>query len=67
VPDPLELQAYLTAAQAHPDTRIRLQALDVWAQHPGGSMDTVTQALVDEDETVRGRAQELLDQAFKGQ
>ena len=39
----------------------RSQALDAWAQHPGVSLDPVTYALVDPDESVRARAQELLE------
>jgi hypothetical protein len=40
----------------------RLQALEFWAQQPGDALDPVTLALVDEDESVRTRAQELWEQ-----
>jgi hypothetical protein len=33
--------------------------LDQWAQRPGEALDPVTYGLVDEDEQVRVRAQEL--------
>ena len=41
---------------------VRLQALDQWAQQPGASLDPVTYALVDGDEAVRARAQDLYTQ-----
>lgn len=50
------------AEQDDPDPNVRLQALDAWARSPGESLDPVTQALVDPDESVRTRAQELLEQ-----
>ena len=54
--------AWLAAAREDPDPNVRLHALGTWAQHPGESLDPVTYALVDPDETVRARAQELLEQ-----
>lgn len=45
-----------------PDVTARLQALEVWAQQPNESLDPVTLALVDEEESVRERAQELWEQ-----
>jgi hypothetical protein len=45
-----------------PDVTSRLQALEFWAQQRNDSLDPVTFALVDEDETVRTRAQELYEQ-----
>lgn len=47
-----------------PDPQVRLQGLDAWAQQPGDSLDPVTYALVDPDESVRARAQELFEQAL---
>ena len=49
---------------ADPDPRIRLQALEMWAMHPGPTRDPVTHALVDPDEAVRARAQELFEEAL---
>lgn len=46
----------------HPDPAIRLYALEAWALDPGERLDPVTHALVDPDESVRARAQELLEQ-----
>ena len=48
----------------HPDPAIRLYALEVWAFDPGERLDPVTHALVDPDESVRARAQELLEEAL---
>lgn len=45
-----------------PDATVRLQALDHWAQQPGTGIDPLTHALVDEDEAVRARAEELYEQ-----
>lgn len=44
-----------------PDPNVRLQALDIWARQAGASLDPVTYALVDPDESVRARAQELFE------
>lgn len=58
--DPAEA-AWLTAAREDPDPSVRLHALEVWAQRPGESLDPVTYALVDPDDSVRARAQELME------
>jgi HEAT repeat protein len=43
----------------------RIRALEQWAaQSDGSSVDPLTYALVDEDEQVRARAQELLEEAL---
>jgi hypothetical protein len=54
--------AWLAAAREDPDPNVRMHALEAWAQHPGESLDPATDALVDPDETVRTRAQELVEQ-----
>ena len=59
-PDP----AWLAAAREDPDPNVRLHALNAWAQHPGESLDPATYALVDPDETVRARAQELVEETL---
>jgi hypothetical protein len=46
----------------NPDVTVRLQALELWAQQPGDTIDPLTYALVDEDEDVRARAEELWEQ-----
>jgi len=45
-----------------PDATVRLQALEAWAQQPGTGINPLTHALVDEDEAVRARAEELYEQ-----
>jgi hypothetical protein len=59
-PDP----AWLAAARDDPDPKVRLHALETWAQNPGESLDPVTYALVDADEAVRARAQQLVEEAL---
>ena len=54
--------AWLAAARGDPDPNVRLHALEAWAQHPDESLDPATYALVDSDETVRTRAQELVEE-----
>ena len=44
------------------DPNVRIQALDAWARNPSTSLDPVTYALVDPDESVRARAQEVLEE-----
>jgi hypothetical protein len=53
---------WYAAARESSDVSVRLQALEQWAQRPGESLDPVTYGLVDQDETVRDRAQALWDQ-----
>lgn len=60
-----EEPAWLAAAREDPDPRVRLGALDFWAQRPGESLNPLTYALVDPDESVRARAQELLEQELE--
>ena len=50
---------WYAALRDSPDRTVRLQALDHWAQQPGASLDPLTYALVDGDEDVRARAQDL--------
>lgn len=52
------------AARESPDVSVRLQALEQWAQRPGEALDPVTYGLVDQDEAVRSRAQQLYEQAL---
>ena len=54
--------AWLAAAREDPDPNVRMHALNAWAQHPGESLDPATYALVDSDEAVRTRAQELVEE-----
>ena len=57
--------ASLAAALASPDPQLRIQALEQWAaQREGSGVDPLTYALVDPDENVRARAQELFEAAL---
>lgn len=58
----LEEPAWLTEARNDPDPRVRLNAIEAWARNPTDSLDQLTYALVDADEQVRARAQELLEE-----
>lgn len=49
---------------ADADPKIRLYALEAWALEPGSSLDPVTYALVDPDESVRARAQEVFEEVL---
>lgn len=52
-------QQWYAAMRDAPEVWMRLYALDVWAQQPGEGLDPLSYALVDEDEQVRQRGQEL--------
>ena len=49
----------------HSDPAIRLYALEAWALRPGPTLDPVTYALVDPDDSVRTRAQEILEELLE--
>lgn len=55
-------ELWFAEIRENPDVTVRLQALEVWAQQPGDTINPVTYALVDGDEHVRARAQELWEQ-----
>jgi len=60
---PTEEPAPWLAEMLHaPDANVRIQGLDAWARNPSTSLAPVTYALVDPDESVRARAQEVLEQ-----
>jgi len=61
----IETSSWLDAAREDPDPRVRLHAIETWAIKPGKSLDPVTYALVDPDETVRARAQQLFEEALE--
>ena len=56
--------AWYVAMRDDPDPSIRLRLVEAWAQQalPEDRMNLLTHALVDPDESVRARAQELLEQ-----
>ena len=53
------------AALEHPAKEVRLEALRRWAEQGAATpLDPITHALVDPDESVRARAQELVKRAW---
>jgi hypothetical protein len=62
--DQTETLAWLEAAREDPDPRVRLHAIETWSQKPGDTLDPATHAMVDPDETVRARAQQLFEEAL---
>ena len=59
-----EEPAWLIEARDDPDPAVRLQAIELWAHDPGDNLNPFTYALVDPDESVRARAEELLEAAL---
>jgi hypothetical protein len=57
-------QPWLAELLHSPDPNVRVQGLDAWARQPTTSLDPLTYALVDPDETVRARAQALFEEAL---
>lgn len=58
-------QALVAPANTSPlDVTSRLVALERWAQELNGSLDVVSTAMVDPDESVRERAQQLFEEAL---
>ena len=51
-------------ALADSDPGVRIQNLETWAQEPGNTIDPATYALVDPDESVRSRAEALLEEVL---
>lgn len=48
----------------NPDARVRRQALEEWARNPQRSLDGVSAMMVDADETIRERAQQIFEGAI---
>jgi hypothetical protein len=57
--------AVLIAVDREPNPAVTLQTLEAWALGPRDTLDPVTYALVDSDDAVRARAQELWDEVLK--
>lgn len=55
-------QQSLAEMRAHPDATVRLQALALWAEQPDEDLEPMFEALGDEDESVRTRAEEIWEQ-----
>ena len=52
------------AAMLDPDPRMRRFALEQWARSPTESLDLVAAALVDPEESIRERAEQVLEEAL---
>ena len=52
-------EQWFAEARESPDATVRLQALETWAQQQGDAIDSVLDALEDEDELVCERAEAL--------
>ena len=64
VPEP-ETPPEWNAAFQHSDTAVRIQALERWAEQGAATpLNPLSQALVDPDELVRTRAQELVERVW---
>ena len=55
-------QSWFTETRENPNASVRLLALELWAQHPDKDIDPRTFALMDDNEQVQARAQELWEQ-----
>jgi HEAT repeat protein len=60
-----DVPSWLAEAFHDPDPNVRLHALDAWARYPRPSLDPLTYALVDPDESVRARAQEIFERQLE--
>lgn len=61
----IETTPELTATLEDPDKQVRLEALQRWAEQGAATpLNPLTQALVDADESVRAKAQELVERVW---
>ncbi|MEY4527296.1 MAG: hypothetical protein RL768_1015 [Nitrospirota bacterium] len=64
-PDTLVLPVWMAQALDAPDVRVRLQALDKWAKlGTQASLDPLVVALDDENDDVRNKAMEIIEQRW---
>jgi len=65
LPEQLVLPQWIAQALEAPDVRVRLRALDRWAQQgPEASLDPLVVALDDQDEDVRTKAMALIERQW---
>ena len=57
--------AWLMSAYGSPEPSARLQAVEDWARGSRDSLDPLSYALLDPDESVRARAQELMEETLR--
>ena len=59
-----ELASWLAAVNPDSDPLVRRHALEVWAWSPTHSLDLVGAAMVDPDDSIRERAQQLAEESL---
>lgn len=65
LPEYLDLPSWIAQALDAPEVSVRLQALDTWAQQGAqASLDPLVVALDDEDDDVRTKAMEIIEQQW---
>jgi hypothetical protein len=65
LPEYLDLPSWIAQALDAPEVSVRLQALDTWAQQGAQApLDPLVVALDDEDDDVRTKAMEIIDQQW---
>jgi HEAT repeat protein len=65
LPEQLVLPQWIAQALEAPDVRVRLRALDRWAQQgPEASLDPLVVALDDKDDDVRAKAMALIERQW---
>ncbi len=65
LPDKLVLPVWMAQALDAPDVSLRLQALDKWAKlGTDASLDPLVVALDDEDDDVRRKAMDIIEQRW---
>jgi HEAT repeat protein len=62
LPEHLSLPVWIAQALDAPETSVRIQALDMWAQQGAkASLDPLVVALDDENDEVRAKAMEVIE------
>ena len=65
MPEHLALPIWIAQALDAPEASVRIQALDMWAQQgPQAPLDPLVVALDDEDDDVRTKAMEIIEQQW---
>jgi len=65
LPEYLDLPSWIAQALDDPEVSVRLQALDTWAQQGAQApLDPLVVALDDEDDDVRTKAMEIIEQQW---
>jgi len=66
LPEYLDLPSWIAQALDAPEVSVRLQALDTWSQQGAQTLlDPLVVALDDEDDDVRTKAMEIIEQQWE--